>query len=284
MTANDTIKTKYPKLSKKQKQIANYFIENEEEISYKTLKGISIDVGVTEVTVINFCRAVGYKNFVELKKQYRKEALNKLSPSKKLFQSVSEEIKLNDLSIKIIDQQLKCHRRALCRLREPELEKAVSLISEARKIYILGVGLSKVVCEYLKIRLDNLTMETEIVDLSKINALFFIRTLKFTEDDLYICVSYPRYSQVVIKLMKHFKARNYKVIAITDKESSPLVNNSSITFICDNESMFFYNSIQSAISLVDILSTLTYSKLKDKLLSVQKEVENMEEEFIDFSE
>jgi DNA-binding MurR/RpiR family transcriptional regulator len=84
--------------------------------------------------------------------------------------------------------------------------------------------------------------------------------------------------------MKHFKARNYKVIAITDKESSPLVNNSSITFICDNESMFFYNSIQSAISLVDILSTLTYSKLKDKLLSVQKEVENMEEEFIDFSE
>lgn len=282
MYINERIKTYYNELSTKQKKIASYLIQNEDDISFKTLKEISQENTVTEVTVINFCKAIGLESFSELKHQFQKQMLKKSSPTQKLFQDLTESGIKNDFFIKTIDQQLKNHQATMARLTESELERAVELITGANKIYIFCEGLSQIIGTYLKKKLDNLGIDVELVDLTHIDTRFFIKSLKFTEKDLYVCITYPIYSGMVVKLSEYYHMKGYPVIGITDKDTSPLKKYSDITFFSDNDSLVFYNSIHASISIVEVISNIIYRKLQEKLKTIKMNIEELENEFEDY--
>ncbi len=282
MPIDKIIKSKYKNLSKKQKTIADYMLQNEAEISFKSLKDISDEIGVTEVTIINFCKSLGLNSFSDLKQKYQNLIVRKVSPTQKLFENINKETMKNDLFVKIIDLQLKNHQITMSGLKEEELEKAVELINNAKKVYIYGEGLSVLISNYFKNRLENLGVEVEVIDLSNLNTYLFIKTLKFSEKDLYIAITYPKYSEIVLKFSEYLKKKDYNIIGLTDKKSSPLQENTDITFYSENDSLIFYNSIHSAISIIEIITTILYKYCVEKLKPIRNEVEQLEEEFKDF--
>src|SRR6056297_3195374 len=282
MPIDKIIKSKYKNLSKKQKTIADYMLQNEAEISFKSLKEISDEIGVTEVTIINFCKSLGLSSFSDLKQKYQDLIVKKVSPTQKLFENINKETMKNDLFVKIIDLQLKNHQITMSGLKEEELEKAVELINNAKKVYIYGEGLSVWISNYFKNRLENLGIDVEVIDLSNLNTYLFIKTLKFSEEDLYIAITYPKYSKIVLKFSEYLKKKNYNIIGLTDKKSAPLKENTDITFYSENDSLIFYNSIHSAISIIEIITTILYKYSSKKLKPLRNEVEQLEEEFKDF--
>ncbi len=282
MPIDKIIKSKYKNLSKKQKTIADYMLQNEAEISFKSLKEISDEIGVTEVTIINFCKSLGLSSFSDLKQKYQDLIVKKVSPTQKLFENINKETMKNDLFVKIIDLQLKNHQITMSGLKEEELEKAVELINNAKKVYIYGEGLSVWISNYFKNRLENLGIDVEVIDLSNLNTYLFIKTLKFSEEDLYIAITYPKYSKIVLKFSEYLKKKNYNIIGLTDKKSAPLKENTDITFYSENDSLIFYNSIHSAISIIEIITTILYKYCVEKLEPTRNEVEQLEEEFKDF--
>lgn len=282
MSIDKIIKSKYKNLSKKQKSIADYMLQNEAEISFKSLKEISDEIGVTEVTIINFCKSLGLNSFSDLKQKYQDLIVKKVSPTQKLFKNINKETMKNDLFVKIIDLQLKNHQVTMSGLKEEELEEAVELINNAKKVYIYGEGLSVLISNYFKNRLENLGIEVEVIDLSNLNTYLFIKTLKFSKEDLYIAITYPKYSKIVLKFSEYLKKKDYRIIGLTDKKSSPLKENTDITFYSENDSLIFYNSIHSAISIIEILTTILYKYCIEKLKPIRNEVEQLEEEFKDY--
>jgi len=282
MSIDKLIKSKYKNLSNKQKTIADYMLQNEAEISFKSLKEISDEIGVTEVTIINFCKSLGLNSFSDLKQKYQALIVKKVSPTQKLFENINKETMKNDLFVKIIDLQLKNHQITMSNLKTEELEEAVELINKAKKVYIYGEGLSIFISNYFKNRLENLGIEVEVVDLSNLNTYLFIKTLKFSDKDLYIAITYPKYSKIVLKFSEHLKNKGYNIIGLTDKKTSPLKENIDITFYSENDSLIFYNSIHSAISIIEIITTILYKYISEKLKPVRNEVEQLEEEFKDF--
>jgi DNA-binding MurR/RpiR family transcriptional regulator len=282
MSIDKLIKSKYNNLSNKQKTIADYMLQNEAEISFKSLKDISDEIGVTEVTIINFCKSLGLNSFSDLKQKYQDLIVKKVSPTQKLFENINKETMKNDLFVKIIDLQLKNHQITMSNLKEEELEEAVELINKAKKVYIYGEGLSIFISNYFKNRLENLGIEVEVVDLRNLNTYLFIKTFKFSKEDLYIAITYPKYSKIVLKFSEYLKNKGYNIIGLTDKKTSPLKENIDITFFSENDSLIFYNSIHSAISIIEIITTILYKYSSEKLKPVRNEVEQLEEEFKDF--
>ena len=75
MDVIQTIRDKYPGMTKKQKDIADFMLADPERMSFITLKELSTAVHVSEMTVLNACSYLGYANFNELKYEFRKYLL-----------------------------------------------------------------------------------------------------------------------------------------------------------------------------------------------------------------
>lgn len=74
MTIIEQIQEKHPFLPRKQREVADYMISDPERMSYVTLKEISQDTGITEMTILKTCNSLGYRSYSELKYEFRKYA------------------------------------------------------------------------------------------------------------------------------------------------------------------------------------------------------------------
>ena len=67
------------KLSGKQKRLAQYLLSHFTEIPFQTVAEISNKAGVSDATVVRFSKTFGYDGFPQLKEQFQKAILEKLS-------------------------------------------------------------------------------------------------------------------------------------------------------------------------------------------------------------
>ena len=71
MSILDVIRAKLATLTAKQRSIASYLLEAPDEVSYLTLKELSVRTRASEVSVLRLCKALGFDSFIALKEALR---------------------------------------------------------------------------------------------------------------------------------------------------------------------------------------------------------------------
>ena len=61
------IKNAYPTLSKKEKLVIDYILENSERVFSMTVSDLAKEVGVAASTIVRLCKNLGYSGFSEFK-------------------------------------------------------------------------------------------------------------------------------------------------------------------------------------------------------------------------
>ena len=74
----EVIRTRIPEMSKNQKKIAHYIIDNLEDAAFATAAQIGKAVDVSESTVVRFAGAAGYTGFPELQSELAFALKNKI--------------------------------------------------------------------------------------------------------------------------------------------------------------------------------------------------------------
>ena len=72
-------------------------------------------------------------------------------------------------------------------------------------------------------------------------------------EDILICISLPRYSQRTIQSVKLIHNKGYRIISLTDSESSPIFNFSSISLIARCSMISFFDSMVSPLVIINTL-------------------------------
>ena len=62
----------YPTMTKKQRQVADYIKDNIDTMAFITLREMSRELEITEITILNACKVLGYNSFNEVKYEIRK--------------------------------------------------------------------------------------------------------------------------------------------------------------------------------------------------------------------
>ncbi len=73
----ENIKKRSTELTRKQYMVAKYMIDHPDEMAYITLKELSQNIGVTEITILNTCASLGYEGFTQIKYEFRKDIIQK---------------------------------------------------------------------------------------------------------------------------------------------------------------------------------------------------------------
>ncbi|WIF93957.1 MurR/RpiR family transcriptional regulator [Caminicella sporogenes] len=278
MSVLKVIRNNLPNLSNKQKNIAKYLIKNKNKIPFMSLKELSSELNVSEVTILNFCKAIKIDSFIDLKKSFEHLIKEELKVPAKMKSSLDELESIEDA----INNTFQIQKMNLNKIIEnnsiESIEKATNLILNANTVFICGLGVSKLICDFLHTRFKILNINTKILDIDD-SAIFIYDLIRASKDDLFILISFPLYSEKIIKLAEYLSIHNLNFISITNSEKSPIASNAQIVLKSENNSLVFYNFISAAILLSEILLIVLSYKMKDKITFNINTIENLHDFF-----
>lgn len=268
------IKENLHTLSEAESKMGFYVLENPELIPNMTTKELSKKAGTSESSVVRFCKSIGFGSFKQFKMELVKELamsntnitdfnfLHDKSDPFDIFQKVSF---VNKSAIEAISNSL--DRR--------EFEKAVEIITHAKKLIFYGVGGSATAAvdgfyKFTKLGYDCTAHQDFHFLLSSIPYL--------TENDVIMAISMSGKTKDVLELSRSAKKAGATVIAITNLDKSPLYKEADIR-LCTPvvEHDYRIGSIPSRMTQLTIIDALYLSIFKikgEKVLSKYYEARN----------
>lgn len=237
--------------SKGQKLIANYILQSYDKAAFMTASKLGKTVNVSESTVVRFAAELGFDGYPSMQKTLQEMIRNKLTSIQRVEVS-NERIGNQDIMTMVMQSDIEKIRLTLDETDRSSFNEAVSAISSAKKIYILGVRSASVLADfisfYFRFMFDNLVS----VDTTSISEVFE-QILHISADDVFIGLSFPRYSKRTVKAMQFAKDRGAKVIVITDSKVSPLTKMADVSLLAKSDMASFVDSLVAPLSLVNAL-------------------------------
>jgi len=131
-------------LRKSEKKVADLVLARPNTITSMSLADVARKAGVSQPTVLRFCRAVGCSGFQDLK-------MRLIGDLARVIPYVHHDVRLqdpaSDLAAKIFDRTISTLVRMKNSLRETNVDAAIDLLASARKIDFYGLGASGHVAE-----------------------------------------------------------------------------------------------------------------------------------------
>ena len=254
----ERIRESYHQLSNTQRRIADYILEAGDKVCFLSLTQLGQETGVTSVTVVNFCKKVGYASFSDFKKEFQSYIQGVISPRHVVksdlesYQDSSEQ----DLLQRIIEHEMKLVSETFTCLGHENLVQAAELLSTARRIYLIGKGLSIPVIDLFLARLDFLCLDARKVPFDNLN-LLPNRLVNAKPEDVFVVFSFPNYSPIIGEVARTVKEQlGSRIICITDKPTAPPACYADILLLCQTSGLVYYNSMTTPASLVTVLTSL----------------------------
>lgn len=270
------IQSRFPKLSKGQKLIAEYILKSYDKAAFMTAAKLGVSVGVSESTVVRFANELGFSGYPKLQKALQELIKNKLTTVQRLELSndyISEGYALKG----VLKADMENIRATLEKINYNTFEEVVKKIFEAKRIYIIGLRSSTALAEflgfYLNIILQNVrTVGNGISDI-------FEQMINLEEGDLVIGIGFPRYASRTIDALAFAQDRGANVVAITDSLLSPLASKADYSLIAQSNMASFVDSLVAPLSVINALIIAVGMREKQSITTTFNSLEAIWKEY-----
>lgn len=245
------IKEKKEKLSKSHKKIADYIVENYEKAAYMTAAKLSKKTDVSEATVVRFAEKLGFSGYPEFQKNLLGYAKGKLTSVQRIDLAY-EKMGESGVLQRVLKSDIMHIEKTLENIDKEQFERAAEAISSAKRIYIAGVRSAAALADFAGFYLHLIFDNVRIIKSTGGDDLFE-QIMNVGEGDVFIGISFPRYSKNTIKALEYAKKNNATVIGITDSKNSPVASMSNYCLFAECDTTSFVDSLTAAISLINAL-------------------------------
>jgi DNA-binding MurR/RpiR family transcriptional regulator len=265
------IRAMVPELSKSQRRLADYVLANYEKAAYMTGAALGDQAGVSEPTVVRFAHLLGYDGYPQFKKALQNMLKVKLTTTQRI--EMFSDFETGSIAKKAILADMDNLKSTLMELSAEHFEKAVEWIAGANRIFIAGFRTSTLLSNYLGYYLGMIAGNVVVLDhgLGDI----YEKLVKLEEGDVFIGISFPRYSVKTREVAAYVRSKGGKIIAITDNEKSPLGQEGDLVLVARSNIMAFVDSITAPISLINGLIIGVGYRNKNKTSQVFDELERV---------
>lgn len=270
------IQMNFVKLSKGQKLIAKYIMDDYDKAAFMTAAKLGETVGVSESTVVRFADTLGYDGYRELQNELQEVIKNKLTTVQRISLAEDYSDKENLLE-KVFKKDMENINKTIDEIDCEVFQKAVDTILKSEKVYVLGLRSSSFLAGYLGFYLNFIMDNVTVVTAGPSD--IFEQLLKVTDKDVVIGISYPRYSTRTLEALKYVKEKGSNIIGITDSLISPAAQISDITLIASSNMVSFVDSLVAPMSLINGLAIAVGMEKIDDITRHFKELEDIWEKY-----
>ena len=268
----EKIKNEYSKLSKGQKLIANFILENYDKAAFMTAANLGKSIDISESTVVRFANRLGYEGYKELQKDLQELIKNKLTTIQRLNLVESEYSDNTNTMSRIMQRDMDNIKKTINEINVEIFDKAVDLVLNSKKIYI-GLRSSSFLAGYLGFYLNFLLDDVRVIR-SETNDIFE-QLLRMTSEDVIVVVTFPRYSKRIIDVLDFAKKKNTPIITITDSLISPSAKEADISLIAVSDMISFIDSLVAPMSLINSFIIALGNEKKNDLNNYFTELEDI---------
>lgn len=267
MNIIDIIQQKYNALTKKQREIANYLMENPADICYVSISGLCERTGCSPVTILKFCKAIGFPNFIKLKeafRDYNQSLVNQFSVSTYNFpKGVSQsDLKIPYLN-SICQEELDAIMNFYQHLDLKNVWDIATQISSGKIIYIFAHDAPRTLTLFLKNRLDILNLNSVLVDLADMKAVEYVLK-QVSSRDMAILFSYPNYYYSVASVAGQLCSKECSLFLLSDSPECPAAPYAKHSFYCETRTRLFQNSWTLPLILLNLITSTLALILEDR--------------------
>lgn len=253
-------------MTKAQKVVADYILNNYQEVSYITIDHMALKIGVSTSSIMRCAHSLGFSGFSDMQNSLRNTLKIHMDPP--YSQLVKGELSEDKLFNKVLENDIQNIQKTAKNISQEMLQNGVDLILNARKVYVVGFRGAFPLAFYLTNGLQRITGKTELLYFGLGDLVENIVTIG--KEDLLVAITFPRYSKDVIRICDYASSKNCKVVSITDSYQSPLVPYSDILLPCEYSGTVFKNSLVAPMTVINYLLGAVSIKQKDSSIDLLK--------------
>lgn len=205
------------KFTKSDTVIANYIAEHVKQVLQMTISDLSLNTGISEITISRFCKKLDLSGFQDLKVNLASSTVQTVDEveldmgddtptlASKIFHNIQTGLNMTD---KVLDYQA--------------VDRAANLIANCNRLISFGYGTSGTICRDIGIRFVRFGICTEVVHDPHQQAT--IADMCELYNTVIVVVSLSGSSVNLIEPVKSAKQNGAKIILITSHKRSPLAS------------------------------------------------------------
>lgn len=273
----DRIEKKYHDFSKGQRVIAGFIRENYDKAAFMTAAKLGNTVGVSESTVVRFAMELGYEGYPELQKSLQEMIRNKLTSVQRM-EVANERLGGADVLTKVLQTDIDTVRHTLEHIDKKEFADAVKTIIAAKKVFLMGVRSASALAAFMNFYFTHIFDDSRNIDTAS-TSVIFEQLLRIGEGDVFIAITFSRYSRRTLKAAEFAKNSGAKVIAITDSMSAPIAAVADNVLLAQSDMASFVDSLVAPLSVINALIVAIGQEKSDEITKTYARLEEIWDEY-----
>ena len=237
-------------LRKSELKVAEHVLVDPAVVMHSSMADLAHAVGVSEPTIVRFCRAIGCNGFQDLKLKLAQS----LAAGASFGQfAITENDSIADFSLKIFDTTLHTLMEVRERLDTQALERAIAACAQARRVEFYGFGASGAVAADAQHKFFRLLLTAAAYSDPHMQAMSAV-TLK--PGDVAICISQSGRSKDLLTTAQLVREKGATLITLCPGQT-PLAELADVNLAIDvQEDTEIYTPLTSRIAHLVVIDVL----------------------------
>ena len=237
-------------LSPTHKRMARFILDNRYFTSFASAHQVGEKNDSSAATVVRFAQALGYEGYSELQESLRNELPSYMTAANKIQERLSSENPSPTAPPQVFYNDIQNIERTAGNFSEENFRAALDAIVQARRIVVIGAGLSSAASHFLAHSLKVMGFEAQSIQGEGLQAALDLSHLR--SEDLVIAIDLWRYVRMTVNAVMWAKDQGIPTIAITDSIVSPLAQMADHAFEISAEGVAHSLSLTGLISLLNV--------------------------------
>lgn len=236
-------------LSRQQKLIAEYLLENLQELPFLSVPQVAKRSGASEATVVRLCQSIGFTGFSDMKMAL----VDNLREEMALADQGGEQADIGRDDVLASMAELEQHniRRSLDNIDRKTFENVATTLFRADHIFTFGIGISAHLAELAAYLFTEHGLRSNCFGTYFTSPREQLVTMRAT--DVLFVFSLPPYSRQTIEVIDEARERGVKTVAVTDRLTAPAALSSDQSLVVSSHGMTFTNATASINVLLSAL-------------------------------
>jgi DNA-binding MurR/RpiR family transcriptional regulator len=265
---SEKITARFPSLSRKQKSIARFVMDNEYFVAFASAAEVGSKVNASAATVVRFCQSVGFNGYSHLQAAIRQKFPRFTTTIQRLEERLVSPIAEDDLLARVFATDIDNIKHTMELIDLDVFDAAVTKICNATSILVVGSGVSAPLALFFTHALKVMGIPANVVTNSGVTLSLELSSLK--QGDLLVGISFRRYLREAVDAMRWARNVGANRMAITDSELSPLVRWADYAFVTTTDGVAYSMSSVASFSLINaFVASLSFRRPRQTLAALR---------------